>query len=42
MLRYGVPAYRLPRDVLDYEIQQILSAGIEAKTGVRVSDPTRS
>jgi heterodisulfide reductase subunit A-like polyferredoxin len=40
MLRSGVPAYRLPRDLLDYEIQYILKAGIEAKTGVRVSDPT--
>jgi heterodisulfide reductase subunit A-like polyferredoxin len=40
MLRSGVPAYRLPRDLLDYEIQQILRTGIEAKTGVRVSDPT--
>ena len=40
MLRSGVPAYRLPRDLLDYEIQQILRAGVEARTGVRVSDPT--
>jgi len=40
MLRYGVPEYRLPREGLDYEIQQILGAGVEAKTGVRVSDPT--
>ncbi|HEY5113368.1 MAG TPA: FAD-dependent oxidoreductase, partial [Coriobacteriia bacterium] len=40
MLRSGVPAYRLPRDLLDYEIQHILRAGIEARTGVRVSDPT--
>ena len=40
MLRYGVPGYRLPRDVLDYEIQHILDLGVEAKTGIRVSDPT--
>ena len=39
MLRYGVPEYRLPREVLDYEIQHILGACVEAKTGVRVSDP---
>jgi heterodisulfide reductase subunit A-like polyferredoxin len=40
MLRSGVPAYRLPRDLLDYEIQCILKTGVEARTGVRVSDPT--
>ena len=36
MLRYGIPAYRLPRDVLDKEISYILSVGIEIKTGVNV------
>jgi NADPH-dependent glutamate synthase beta subunit-like oxidoreductase/coenzyme F420-reducing hydrogenase delta subunit len=36
MLRVGVPAYRLPKDVLDAEIQAILHLGIEAKTGVRL------
>lgn len=29
MLRYGVPSYRLPRPVLDREIERILSLGIE-------------
>jgi NADH-quinone oxidoreductase subunit F len=28
MLRYGIPRYRLPEDVLDREIGQLLSAGI--------------
>jgi NADPH-dependent glutamate synthase beta subunit-like oxidoreductase len=32
MLRYGIPAYRLPKDVLDQEIENILSLGVEAKT----------
>jgi NADPH-dependent glutamate synthase beta subunit-like oxidoreductase len=36
MLRYGIPAYRLPRDILDEEIAFILSQGVEARTGVRV------
>jgi NADH-quinone oxidoreductase subunit F len=36
MLRYGIPAYRLPRDILDQEIDFILGAGVEAKTDTRV------
>lgn len=35
MLRYGIPEYRLPKAVLDWEIQGILDLGIEARTGVR-------
>jgi NADPH-dependent glutamate synthase beta subunit-like oxidoreductase len=36
MLRYGIPVYRLPRDILDQEIDFILSVGVEAKTNTRV------
>jgi len=36
MLRYGIPAYRLPRDVLDAEIQKILDLGVELKTNTAV------
>jgi len=36
MLRYGIPAYRFPRQKLDDEIASILSLGIEAHTGVSV------
>ena len=36
MLRYGIPAYRLPNDVLDNEVEHILKAGAELRTGVRV------
>jgi len=36
VLRYGIPSYRLPKDILDQEIDNILSLGVEAKTGVRV------
>ena len=32
MLRYGIPRYRLPDDVLDQEIEQILSLGVELRT----------
>ncbi len=31
MLRYGIPRYRLPREVLDAEIQNILDLGVELK-----------
>ena len=36
MLRYGIPSYRLPREILDAEIRSILSAGVTAKTGVDI------
>ncbi|MBN2241590.1 MAG: FAD-dependent oxidoreductase [Acidobacteria bacterium] len=31
MLRYGIPEYRLPREVLDAEIRRILDLGVELK-----------
>lgn len=36
MLRYGIPEYRLPRDILDEEIEVILNAGVEVKCGSKV------
>ncbi len=36
MLRVGIPAYRLPRDVIDAEIQTIRDLGVEFKTGVAI------
>jgi len=36
MLRYGVPDYRLPQQVLDAEIQKILDLGVELKLNTRV------
>ncbi len=33
MLRYGIPDYRLPQDVLDEEVESILRMGVELKTG---------
>jgi NADPH-dependent glutamate synthase beta subunit-like oxidoreductase/Pyruvate/2-oxoacid:ferredoxin oxidoreductase delta subunit len=31
MLRYGIPRYRLPREILDAEIQRILDLGVELR-----------
>ena len=36
MLRYGIPEYRLPSDVLDLEIQRILDLGLVVHTGVKI------
>ncbi|NBS66765.1 MAG: FAD-binding protein, partial [Betaproteobacteria bacterium] len=38
MMRFGIPKYRLPRDVLDAEIQRILDMGITLKLETRVDD----
>ena len=36
MLRYGIPDYRLPQQVLDRDINHILSAGVETHLGVSI------
>jgi NADPH-dependent glutamate synthase beta subunit-like oxidoreductase len=33
MLRYGIPSYRLPRNILNKEIERIESLGVEIETG---------
>ena len=38
MMRFGIPRYRLPRDVLDAEIQRILDLGVELKLDAKVDD----
>jgi NADPH-dependent glutamate synthase beta subunit-like oxidoreductase len=38
MMRYGIPAYRLPRDVLDGELARITGLGVRVSTGHRVDD----
>ncbi len=38
MMRFGIPKYRMPRDVLDAEIARILDLGIELETNRKVSD----
>jgi 2-oxoacid:acceptor oxidoreductase delta subunit (pyruvate/2-ketoisovalerate family) len=36
MMRFGIPKYRLPRDVLDAEIARILALGIELRLNTKV------
>jgi heterodisulfide reductase subunit A len=36
MLRYGIPDYRLPRDVVDRDIKNIAALGVEIQTGTRI------
>ncbi len=40
MLRLGVPEYRLPRALIQLEINAILSLGVELRTGVRIGKDT--
>ncbi|MDH3559927.1 MAG: NAD(P)-binding protein, partial [Gammaproteobacteria bacterium] len=36
MSRYGIPGYRMPRDVMDGEIQRIIDMGVEVHNNTRV------
>ncbi len=36
MLRYGIPAYRLPREVVDRDIRNVTALGVEIKTNAKV------
>ncbi|WP_324787773.1 NAD(P)-binding protein [Streptomyces sp. H51] len=38
MMRYGIPRYRLPREVLDAETGRILALGVTLELGTRVDD----
>lgn len=38
MLRYGIPGYRLPKDALDAEIDQIIGLGVDARLNCSVGD----
>ncbi|MGD9151787.1 MAG: FAD-dependent oxidoreductase, partial [Desulfobacterales bacterium] len=38
MLRVGIPAHRLPREILDQEIEVITNLGVEIKTGTALGD----
>jgi 2-oxoacid:acceptor oxidoreductase delta subunit (pyruvate/2-ketoisovalerate family) len=38
MMRYGIPTFRLPRDILDIEIARLLALGITLKLDSRVTD----
>ncbi|MCB6364629.1 FAD-dependent oxidoreductase [Intestinibacillus massiliensis] len=36
MLRYGIPSYRLPREMLDRDIRAILSTGVTVHTNISI------
>jgi NADPH-dependent glutamate synthase beta subunit-like oxidoreductase len=36
MMRFGIPKYRLPRDVLDAEVKRILELGVELELNTKV------
>jgi 2-oxoacid:acceptor oxidoreductase delta subunit (pyruvate/2-ketoisovalerate family) len=38
MMRFGIPKYRLPRDVLDAEMQRIADMGVTVRLGTKVFD----
>ena len=37
-MRFGIPKYRLPRDVLDAEVQRILELGVELELNCKVAN----
>ena len=37
MLRHGMPAYRMPHEVLDRDIKNVTTLGVDIKTGTRVT-----
>ena len=42
MMRFGIPKYRLPRDVLDAEVQRILDLGVTLKLNTKVGNIEQS
>ena len=38
MMRFGIPKYRLPRDVLDAEVQRILDLGVTLELNAKVTN----
>ncbi len=38
MMRYGIPKYRLPRDIMDAEIDRILELGVRLELNTTVTD----
>jgi formate dehydrogenase beta subunit len=38
MIRYGIPEYRLPKEVLQWEIDGILNLGVEAKMNTKLGE----
>ena len=42
MMRFGIPKYRLPRDVLDAEMQRIVDMGVTLELNTKVADITQA
>jgi 2-oxoacid:acceptor oxidoreductase delta subunit (pyruvate/2-ketoisovalerate family) len=42
MMRFGIPKYRLPREVLDAEVQRILDLGVTLKFNTKVANIQQS
>ncbi len=42
MMRFGIPTFRLPRDVLDSEVDRLLATGVTLKLDTRVDDLTEA
>jgi len=42
MMRFGIPKYRLPREVLDGEVQRILDMGVELELNAKVENIERT
>jgi 2-oxoacid:acceptor oxidoreductase delta subunit (pyruvate/2-ketoisovalerate family) len=42
MMRFGIPKYRLPRDVLDAEVRRILDMGVELELNAKVTNISES
>ena len=40
LLRYGIPSYRLPRDILDEEISYVQQHGVEILNDQRITNPS--
>ena len=38
MMRYGIPKYRLPRDILDAEVNRVLDMGVTLEFNTKVTD----
>jgi NADPH-dependent glutamate synthase beta subunit-like oxidoreductase len=38
MMRFGIPKYRLPREVLDAEMQRVVDIGVEVKLNTKVDN----
>jgi 2-oxoacid:acceptor oxidoreductase delta subunit (pyruvate/2-ketoisovalerate family) len=42
MMRFGIPKYRLPRDILDAEVQRIVDLGVTLKLNTKVEQIEKS